>query len=74
MEKFYYSQSAGSAQHQKPARGLLRAPAWASGPAANGWAGQAAQRRTPPGLIPVRTVAGASPPSIARSRAEKQPA
>jgi hypothetical protein len=32
----------------------LRVPAWAPGPAANDWVGEAAQRRLPPGLIPAR--------------------
>jgi hypothetical protein len=32
----------------------LRVPAWPAGPAANGWAGEAAQRRLPPGLKSAR--------------------
>jgi hypothetical protein len=61
-------------QQQKLARGLPTPPAWALGPAADGWAGQAAQRRTPPGLNSARAAADASPPSIARSTAEIEPA
>jgi hypothetical protein len=72
--KRYYSLLWIQPNIRKPAHGLPTSPAWAPGPAANCWAGQAAQRRTLPGLIPARAAAGASPPSIARSTAEKQPA
>jgi hypothetical protein len=58
---------------KRPAACLLT-PAWARGPAANGWAGETAQRRPPPGLIPAQAAARASPPSIARSTVEIQPA
>jgi hypothetical protein len=72
--KRYCSQLCIQPNIRKPAHGLPTSPAWAPGPAANGWAGEAAQRRTPPGLIPARAAAGASPPSIARSTAEIEPA
>jgi hypothetical protein len=46
-----------SAHQRKTARGLLPAPAWAPGPATTGWAGEAAQRHPPPGLILAHTAA-----------------
>jgi hypothetical protein len=73
-QNLYCSQPTGTAQLRNPARGLLNARAWAFGPAANGWAGQTAQRRPPLGLIPARKASCASRASISRSTAEKRPA
>jgi hypothetical protein len=73
-EKYYCSQPTGTARLRKPARGLLRVPAWTLGPAAKGWAGEVAQRRTLSGLKLAHAAANAPPPSIARSMAEIEPA
>jgi hypothetical protein len=56
-QNLYCSLPTVTAQLRKPARGLLSARAWAFGPAANGWAGQTAQRCLPLGLFqPARSL------------------
>jgi hypothetical protein len=74
IAKQYCSQATAPAQILKRPAACLCSPAWALGPAADGWAGEAAQRRLPPGLIVARIAASASPPSIGRSTAEITPA
>jgi hypothetical protein len=72
--KRYCSQAIEPAQIEKRPAACLCAPAWAVGPAANGWAGQVAQLLNPPGLKVAQPAARRPPPSIARSMAENQSA
>jgi hypothetical protein len=73
-EKRYYSQQTVLAQLRNPVRCHLPAPAWARSPAADGWAGQAAQLLNPPGLKVAHAATKRPPPSICRSTAEIHPA
>jgi hypothetical protein len=59
---------------KKPARGLPAPPAWAPGPTADGWAGEAAQRRLPPGLKVAQPAARRTAAVDLRSTVENTPA
>jgi hypothetical protein len=72
-QNLYCSLPTVTAQLRKPARGLLSARAWAFGPAANGWAGQTAQRCLPLGLFSARAAAVSSQPFISDQRTEIHP-